>query len=274
MFLYKPCVTVHTTNKAIGRNESMKDSSNYTQDDGRGFYVALAVCLVAVCGVALTTFVGGLTADTPSTPTTAVTTTAKPVAGSATGVPYDRTTVTTTAITKTTTTTAAPTTTATTATLFVFPVSNTVVQPYSDMPVFSETLGQWSTHDGVDFAADEGQTVKAPADGTVARIFEDALWGDAVELDHGGKVISRLYGVTVKGLTEGDTVKAGDVLGSVSDIPAEIVGERHIHVEVLANGKAIDPLTLIRGETITATTVTTAAETTAATDSTTPSEIG
>ena len=35
------------------------------------------------------------------------------------------------------------------------------------------------------------------------------------------------------------------IIGSVSDIPSEIVDAPHVHLEVLANGKYLDPMTLI-----------------------------
>ncbi len=223
---------------------------------GKGFYIALAVCLVAVCGVAIATFVGGFS-DTPApltdTQPSAITT--KPseqqVVIPATDVKDNRTTVITTTPTapRTTVRTTVVTTKAS-ADLFVFPASNRVVQVYSDALVYSETLGEWTTHNGVDFAAEQGQSVKAPADGTVKRIFKDTLWGDAIEIDHGGKVISRCYGVKAQNVKEGQAVKAGSVMGTVSEIPAEIVGESHIHVEVLANDKYVNPLLLIRGDEV------------------------
>ncbi len=247
----------------------MKYDQKYSDDDmpvksgGKGFYIALAVCLVAVCGVAIATFVGGLSTDTPGTTTTATaatTTEVKQVAIPATDVKDDRTT---TVATTTVRTTPIPTTTATTATadLFVFPASNRVLLPYSESLIFSATLGSWNTHNGVDFAAETGAQIKAPADGTVTRIYQDGLWGDVIEIDHGGKVISRCCGVTAQGIKEGDTVKAGDVMGTASEIPAEILSDPHIHVEVLANDKYVDPLLLIRGETVTVTTAATTAVT-------------
>lgn len=233
----------------------MKYDNNYSDDmpvktGGRGFYIALALCLVAVCGVAVTTFVGNLNADTPKTENTTVpvrTTDGQQVVIPATNVRDDRTTATTV-----TTTTTVPVTTVTTASadLFVFPVSNKVLLPYSESLLYSETLGAWHTHNGVDFAADVGAMVKAPADGTIKRIYQDGLWGAVIEIDHGGKVISRCCGVAPKSVKEGDAVKAGQTIGTVSEIPAEIVGDSHVHLEVLANEKYVDPLLLIRGETV------------------------
>ena len=217
----------------------------------KGFYVALAVCLVAVCGVAVATFAGGLSKKEPSGESTHHTTvtTAVPVVNPATNVKDERTTTTTGVVT---TTTAPKTTTTAPSGLFVFPVSNTVTQAFSDTPVYSETLGSWSTHNGVDFAAKAGEQVKAPADGTVKRIYQDGLWGDVIELEHGGRVISRCCGVKAQGIKEGDTVKAGSAIGVVSSVPAEVSDGEHVHLEILANDKYVDPLLLMQGKTVTA----------------------
>lgn len=222
-----------------------------TKSSGKGFYVALAVCLVAVCGVAVSGFIGGLSTDAPTPTTTrkpAVTTKVQQVVIPATNVTDDRTTVTTQ------TTTAAVTTTATTkADLFVFPATNQVLTPYSEELLYSETLGSWNTHNGVDFLAESGSRVKTIADGTIVRVYHDGLWGDVIEVDHGGKIVSRYCGVKATGVREGDFVKVGAAIGVITDVPAEITEKTHLHLEILSNNKYVDPLLLIRGETVTVT---------------------
>lgn len=218
----------------------------------KGFYIALALCLLAIAGVAVVTLFGD-SPDMEGTPTTTVTaptiiTTERPVAGNVTGVPDTRTT--------TTVKTAAPTTSTTRqqSDLFVFPASNVILCPFSDRLVYSETLGEWRTHNGTDFEAALGEEIKAAADGTVHAVYEDPLWGHVIELDHGDKLLSRYCGVKATGIAAGDTVKAGQVMGTVTEIPGEIADAAHVHVEILANNKYTDPMTLIRGEAIVKTT--------------------
>ena len=232
-------------------SNDFEPGSDEKKRSAKGFYIAMAVCLVAIAGVAVVTFwkdspktdTGNMlttTVTTTSTAKTTVTTTAQPVAVTATGVADDRTTQTTI-----TTTTAANM-----EELFVFPVSNTIIRDYSTDLVFSETLGEWRTHNGVDFAAESGTPVKATADGTVKSIEEDPLWGHMIQIDHGNKVISCCYGVTAKDVAVGQTVTAGQVIGTVSGIPAEILDESHIHLEIFVNGNYQDPMTLIRGSAV------------------------
>lgn len=233
----------------------MKNDTNFTEDTpskkagGKGFYIALAVCLVAVCGVAVSAFVSGLSTaepqtEAPTTVRTGTTTGAQQVIVKATDVKDERTTV----ATVVTTTTTATTTQA--EEWFVFPATNRVLQSFSDELVYSETLAEWSTHNGVDFSAEVGAQVKATAAGTVTDIYRDPLWGAVIEIDHGGRVVSRTCGVDAKSLTKGQTVQAGEVIGTVTEIPAELLMSSHIHLEIAANGKYVDPLLLIRGEAV------------------------
>lgn len=234
----------------------MKYSDEFENEEekkgtSKGFYVALAVCLVAICGVAVTTFVGTLPTDEPETTdttkkSTTATTSVQQVVIPATDIKDDRTTTT------------APTTT-TTATekaddLFVFPVSNRVLRAFCKDHYFSETLGEWVTHNGVDFEASEGDAVKAAADGKITAIRQDALWGDVIEIRHEGNLITRYCGVTADAIAEGQSVQAGDTIGKLSAVPAEVLDGAHLHMELVVNGTYTDPLTLIKGQTVTVTT--------------------
>ena len=89
------------------------------------------------------------------------------------------------------------------------PFSGRVLNAYSgDELVYSKTLGDWRTHNGVDYACAEGSAVSAPCSGKVK---------------------------------PGDTVTAGQKLGTVGTISCECAEEAHIHLEVLQNGQYLDP---------------------------------
>ena len=62
---------------------------------------------------------------------------------------------------------------------FSLPVAGEKLKAYSDGKlVKDETLGEWRTHDGLDLKAAKGTPVYAAAGGTVASVKEDGLWGD------------------------------------------------------------------------------------------------
>lgn len=222
---------------------------------GKGFYVALAVCLVAVCGIAVATFVDTLpkkTGESSSTPSTSAPvvppTTERPVDNPVSDVPYDKTTTTA----STTSATTPPTKPVDTkpADLFMLPIGNEVLKPFSDgQPVYSETMRDWRTHNGTDFKGEKGTEVKAIADGTILKVENDPLWGPVIEIDHGFQIVSRYCGVTAKELTQGQKVKVGDVIGQLAEIPVEIVDEPHLHLEIQMEGKYVDPVAAIGRET-------------------------
>lgn len=207
--------------------------------NGRGFYVTLAACLLAVGGVAVATFgetlfvrEGG-ESSSPNSDTT-------PVEQIVSDLPDERkTTTTTTAITTTSTTTTAA------ADLYILPFGNAVLKAYSNgQPTYSLTMGDWRTHDGTDFVGELGQNVKALADGKVIAVTESPMWGTMITIDHGMDVISRYYGVnaTVKA---GDNVKVGESIGTLIAIPCEELDTPHLHLEMSIDGETVDPVEAI-----------------------------
>jgi len=213
----------------------------------KGFFVTMGVCILAVGAVAAVSlsYVFPREDDTvpPVTSTTAPTTTttaAQQVQTPVTNVPDLRTTT-------TTTTTAAVTTTAPPmADLYVLPLTNEVKKAFSKGElVFSETMQDWRVHNGTDFAGKEGAEVKAAANGTVKAIFEDTLWGNTVEIDHGFGIVSRYCGVSARGIKVGDSVRVGEPIGVLSAVPCEEADGAHLHLEILSSEKALDPAAVI-----------------------------
>ena len=98
-------------------------------------------------------------------------------------------------------------------------------------------------HGGLDIAGDKGQPVYATAAGTVTHLGYQGAYGNLIVIDHGFGLETRyghLQGYTVK---KGDRVKRGDVIGKVG-ATGRATGY-HLHYEVLANGKLLNPLQLL-----------------------------
>ena len=128
--------------------------------------------------------------------------------------------------------------------VFSLPCGGRVGMDYSmGVPVFSETMGDYRTHNGVDFLADAGQPVCAVAEGRVTKVETDVLYGNTVTVDHGGGVVSRVSGLADEGLIrEGADVYPDTVLGVVGVLPAEQAEGSHIHLEIRVDGALRDPL--------------------------------
>lgn len=127
---------------------------------------------------------------------------------------------------------------------FTPPVSGKVIGEFSNGEmVKNETMGDWRVHDGVDFAANDGESVVAVQDGEVESIDSDEMWGICVKVLCPG-------GMTVKycGLQENPSVKRGDkvtqgsVIGKAGAIPIESTMPSHIHIETVIDEKNVNPL--------------------------------
>ena len=113
--------------------------------------------------------------------------------------------------------------------------------------VYNETLGDWRTHNGVDYACKESEEVLAPVCGTVEMVATDGNWGPVVVLKDGEGRLWRLCGVDDPAVQEGDAVTTGDKLGQAGSIPCESVLKSHIHLEVLDGDKYLDPVSILKG---------------------------
>ena len=130
---------------------------------------------------------------------------------------------------------------------FGAPCNGSVVLDYSDtVLVWNSTLGQYSTHLGVDFTAEDGK-VTAVADGTISAVGYDSLKGHYIIIDHDENYQSRYYSLGEEiTLQVGDDVEKGQVIGVMSTAMAtENYLGNHLHLEMSKDGEDIDPLTVL-----------------------------
>ena len=127
---------------------------------------------------------------------------------------------------------------------FKYPVTGEVLTEYAkDKLVYSNTLGEWITHTGIDIKAEKTTVVKASADGTVKAIKTDPRYGLTVVIEHTNG-FSTVYSnlLTAEFVKEGEKVTSGQTIGTVGNTASfEILDESHLHFEILKNGEQIDP---------------------------------
>lgn len=130
------------------------------------------------------------------------------------------------------------------ATTYVLPMQNAVVaKDYSGSELqYNDTLKQWEIHKAVDFVAGEDAKVMAVADGKVTNVYTNYLEGSVVEISHNNGLVSVYKSLTNVTVSVGDKVTAGQKIGEASETMAqEINTGKHLHFEMLLNGKKVDP---------------------------------
>ena len=132
---------------------------------------------------------------------------------------------------------------------FERPVEGEIVREFAqENLVYSETLEEWVTHNGIDIKADKTTVVKAAEAGVVKSIKNDPRYGLTIVIEHDNTyqtVYSNL--LTSEFVVEGETVEKGQSIGTVGNSAVfEIADEPHLHFEILKDSIAIDPSIYIK----------------------------
>lgn len=136
-----------------------------------------------------------------------------------------------------------------TTTLAAAPIDGQIIWGYADdQLLYSKTLDQWTTHMGVDLAAEKGSAVKSVLAGTVQRVYVDDLLGQTVTVEHTNGRVS-LYANLEENVpvVEGQKVNSGDEIGKVgSTAVAECAEAPHLHFAFYIDGAPVDPMQHVR----------------------------
>ena len=128
--------------------------------------------------------------------------------------------------------------------LVVSPLNGQVLTAFAvDRLVYNETMDDWRIHNGVDIAAKPGTTVLAACSGTVLAVEDDPMMGTTVVISHDGGYQTTYANLQPQPTVEaGDTVSAGQIIGTVgTTAKAESAQSPHLHFSVSKDGDAVDP---------------------------------
>ena len=124
------------------------------------------------------------------------------------------------------------------------PVQGQTVAAYAaDALSYNPTTRDWRTHDGLDIAAEAGTPVCAAADGTVYTVYQDDTMGTTVVITHADGYATCYSSLAAEVSVEpGDEVLMGQTIGCVgqSALLESAIGE-HVHFSVSWNGQSVDP---------------------------------
>ena len=112
--------------------------------------------------------------------------------------------------------------------------------------VFSNTLGEWRVHLGIDIMTNASAPVYAAAGGKISQISDDPLWGKCIWIEHDGNAVSVYRGLSdelAEGIKVGVKVDEGRLLGAVGEGGIlELAEDPHLHFEMKVGGQDVDPI--------------------------------
>ncbi|MGI6260886.1 MAG: peptidoglycan DD-metalloendopeptidase family protein [Acutalibacteraceae bacterium] len=243
---------------------------------GKGFYIAMAACLIAIGTAAWMTFdsIRSLT-DVPDASSATASASSQLNIGSSqpdanavdrpvSGVPANPTSSTASVSPQTeskvpvnnpVTASSAPTVESKAPTAssepknksFLMPVAGKVTKPFGDS-LYSLTFGDWRAHRGVDLAASKGSNVLSIGEGTVTKTFADDMLGYVVVASYDDLEVWYCGLGSNPSVKVGENVRAGQVIGAIADVPSETAEESHLHLEIHKDGQPVEPLAAIGQE--------------------------
>lgn len=101
-------------------------------------------------------------------------------------------------------------------------------------------------HAGMDIDGERGDTVMAPANGTVIKAGWQGGYGNMIEIDHGNGLTTRYGHLSKIEIQVGDSVTRGQLIGLVGST-GRSTGP-HLHYELRLNDKTINPRLLLPPE--------------------------
>lgn len=123
----------------------------------------------------------------------------------------------------------------------IWPVEGYLTSRFGGRP--SPFSGRGEFHKGLDISARIGTPVQAPAKGVVVFAAVDGAYGNSVVIQHGAGISTRYAHMQRIALKEGQTVKRGDLVGTVGNTGRS--SGPHLHYEVRLNGVNVDPMRYI-----------------------------
>lgn len=132
---------------------------------------------------------------------------------------------------------------------FSKPVDGEIIREFAkDNLIYSQTLKEWITHNGIDIKADKASVVKAAAKGKVESIKNDPRYGLTVIINHDNgfqTIYSNL--LTAEFVVEGEELEEGQTIGTVGNTATfEVADDYHVHFEILKNNENVDPTSYMK----------------------------
>jgi murein DD-endopeptidase MepM/ murein hydrolase activator NlpD len=132
----------------------------------------------------------------------------------------------------------------------VWPVEGEVVMPFSmDAAIRDNTLQQYRLNNHMRIAAEEGDIVRAGADGRVLQVSYGNRMGHFVVVDHGDGWVATYGQLTpATNVREGDIIRTGQIVGTITQ--PSIFGYYdgpHLHFMLVHDDEHVNPYHFLAG---------------------------
>ena len=126
------------------------------------------------------------------------------------------------------------------------PASGYISREFSrDELIYTPTMNDFRTHDGVDIAGDIGSPVTSFADGVIEDIYDDPFMGTTVVIRHSGGLVScysNLSSDLPQTVAVGNIVSVGAVVGGIGESAiVESAEVPHVHFELYKDEICVNP---------------------------------
>ena len=130
---------------------------------------------------------------------------------------------------------------------FMKPVDGEICKQFSNGDlIYSETMNDYRTHNGVDILTTDGSPVCSSEAGTISSVDNHPLWGTCVTINHENGITTCYMNLSEdlpEGVETGSYVARGGIIGTAGTTALVEIGEQtHLHFEMYVNGEAVDPV--------------------------------
>lgn len=126
----------------------------------------------------------------------------------------------------------------------VMPLDGDIVKHFDNTRLqFNSTFNDWRAHLGINIRGEIGTDVVAATDGEVREVRTDPIWGVTVVIDHANGFVGFYSGLSPEVSVEsGQSVKTGETIGSLYIVPAEAASGPLLYFATQKDGVWINPL--------------------------------
>lgn len=132
---------------------------------------------------------------------------------------------------------------------FIMPLEGEIGLNYStEKLIYSNTLEEWITHNGIDIIGEEAEPVKSIETGVIESVKMDPRYGNTIIIKHNEEYKSIYSNLSTTDLVYvGKKVEKGEIISGVGKgFGFESKEEPHVHLTILKSGESVNPYDLIK----------------------------